>query len=105
MKLTPAMQSALRKLNGHEIHGNHINDGEHLYSLNTWTVRALHQRGLIMHTRDHCWGEQYSAQGELVERYIVPVFVLTETGKEALQTLKQSDQPTSHERPSWVDRH
>lgn len=104
MKLTQPMQDALRKLEGHEIHGNSINDGEHLHHFNTWTVRALHQRGLIIHTRDHCWGEQFNAQGELVNRHIVPVFVLTEAGKETLQTLKQSDKKTCQERPSWVDR-
>lgn len=94
-KLTPRMESALRRLaDGHEIKGASINDGEHLYHLNSNTVKALHQRGLIVHVRDHCWGEQFNAQGELVQRHMSAVFSITEAGKQAIA---QQSKEAAHE--------
>lgn len=88
MKITQPMLDALRKLDGHEIRGNTINTGERLHILNWLTVKALYRRGLLTYTGEHCWAEQYSVDGELMHRYTVPVYVMSETGKEALVQAK-----------------
>lgn len=84
MKLTPPMQDALHKLGTHEIHGNTINTGERLHTIPWNTVKALYRRGMLTHVREHCWAEQYNAQGELMHRYTVHVYVLSDAGKETL---------------------